>query len=283
MIKKRGLGRGLDALLGEAAFAEPSSSQSLPLNQIEPSRFQPREDINLERLQELADSIKTYGVVQPIVVRPLTDGRYELIAGERRWRAARMAGLTEIPVVVRQLDDRAALALALIENVQREDLNPLEQAEAMRRLLEEFNMTHQQLAAAIGKSRTTITNLLRLLELHPQVKKLLAEGKIEMGHARALLGLDSEEQVVLALKVADGMLTVRATERLVKNLQVKTALPKSARADPDIKRLQDELAALLGARVAIRHHNRGNGQLIISYNDLNQLQGFLERFFRLPT
>ncbi|MCX8049969.1 MAG: ParB/RepB/Spo0J family partition protein [Methylohalobius sp.] len=286
-MKKRGLGRGLDALLGEAAFAEPAFSQSLPLNQIEPSRFQPREDINLERLQELADSIKTYGVVQPIVVRPLTDGRYELIAGERRWRAARMAGLTEIPVVVRQLDDRAALALALIENVQREDLNPLEQAEAMRRLLEEFNMTHQQLAAAIGKSRTTITNLLRLLELHPQVKRLLAEGKIEMGHARALLGLDSEEQVVLALKVADGMLTVRATERLVRNLQVKTALPKSARADPradpDIKRLQDELAALLGARVAIRHHNRGSGQLIISYNDLNQLQGFLERFFRLPT
>lgn len=279
MIKKRGLGRGLDVLLGDAVLAEPiSSPQSLPVDQIEPNRFQPRKDIDLERLRELADSIRVHGVVQPIVVRAFDNGRYELVAGERRWRAARLAGLAEIPVVVRKLDDRAALALALIENIQREDLNPLEQAEAMRRLLEEFAMTHQQLAEAVGKSRTTITNLLRLLDLHPEVKKLLAKGRIEMGHARALLGLAGEKQIELALKVADGMLTVRATEKLVKNLQSGVTSSSSTGVDPDIKRLQDELAALLGTRVTIRHGKQGKGRLVISYNNLDQLEGLLERF-----
>lgn len=259
-LKKRGLGRGLDALLGDAVLAEPTSSpRTLPVDRIEPSRFQPRKDIDLERLRELADSIKAHGVVQPIVVRAGGNDRYELVAGERRWRAARLAGLAEIPVVVRKLDDRAALALALIENIQREDLNPLEQAEAMYRLVGEFDMTHQQLAEAVGKSRTTVTNLLRLLDLHPKVKKLLAENRIEMGHARALLGLAGEKQIEVALKVADGMLTVRATEQLVKNLQSGITTSGSARADPDIKRLQDEFTALLGARVIIRHGKKARG------------------------
>ncbi len=277
-IKKRGLGRGLDALLGDAVLTEPiSSPRTLPVDRIEPSRFQPRKDIDLERLRELADSIKAHGVVQPVVVRVGGNDRYELVAGERRWRAARLAGLTEIPVVVRKLDDRAALALALIENIQREDLNPLEQAEAMHRLLEEFDMTHQQLAEAVGKSRTTITNLLRLLELNPEVKKLLAESRIEMGHARALLGLAGEKQIEVALKVADGMLTVRATEQLVKDLQSGVTASGSARVDPDIRRLQDELTTLLGTRVTIRHSKQGKGRLVISYRDLDQLEGLLER------
>ncbi len=277
-IKKRGLGRGLDALLGGAAIAEASfSPQTLPVDRIEPNRFQPRQEMDLERLKELADSIKTHGVVQPVLVRPKGNDRYELIAGERRWRAARLAGLTEIPVIMRTLDDRAALALALIENIQREDLTPLEQAEAMHRLLEEFGMTHQQLAEAVGKSRTTVTNLLRLLELQPAVRKMLAEGRLEMGHARALLGLAEEKQMAAALKVADGKLTVRATERLVKNLQIGLTLSNSVGDDPDVKRLEEELSALLGLRVTIHHGKRGNGRLVIRYSDLDQLEGLLAR------
>jgi ParB family chromosome partitioning protein len=276
-IKKRGLGRGLDALLGGAIIAEPSfSPQTLPVDRIEPNPFQPRQEIDLERLKELADSIKTYGVVQPVLVRPKDKDRYELIAGERRWRAARLAGLTEIPVVMRELDDRAALALALIENIQREDLTPLEQAQAMHRLLEEFGMTHQQLAEAVGKSRTTVTNLLRLLELQPAVKKMLAEGRLEMGHARALLGLAGEKQMAAALKVADGKLTVRATERLVKHLQAGF-VPSNSGDDPDVRRLEEELSALLGLRVTIRHGKQRNGRVIIRYSDLDQLQGLLAR------
>lgn len=277
-VKKRGLGRGLDALLGDAALTNfDSAPQTLPVDKIEPSRFQPRKAIDLERLQELAESIKTHGLVQPIVVRPTVNERYELIAGERRWRAARLAGLAEIPVVVRKLDDRTALALALIENIQREDLNPLEQAEAMHRLVEEFAMTHQQLAEAIGKSRATVTNLLRLLELHPEVKKLLTESRIEMGHARALLGLAKDQQIEAALKVADGKLTVRATEQLVKKLQRGVTPFGLSQVDPDLKRLQDELTALLGAQVTIRHSKQGKGQLIICYRNLDELEGLLER------
>ena len=273
--KKRGLGRGLDALLGEAALSQAETPQTLPLERIEPGRFQPRRDIDPERLAELAESIRIHGVVQPVVVRPRDDGRYELIAGERRWRASRLAGLTEIPVVVRQLDDRTALALALIENIQREDLNPLEQAEALCRLLEEFDMTHQQLAEAVGKSRTTITNLLRLLELHPEVKRLLAEGRLEMGHARALLGLTGDQQLQVARQVADGRLTVRATEALVKRLQHPRVSPSPP--DPDILRLQEELSSRLGAPVTIRHGRGGKGSLVIRYSDLEQLEGLLSR------
>lgn len=277
-IKKRGLGRGLDALLGDAVSPENHQSpQSLPLNRIEPSRYQPRKDLDLDRLQELADSIKAHGVVQPVVVRSKGPDQYELIAGERRWRAAHIAGLTEIPVVIREMDDRAALAVALIENIQREDLNPLEQAESLCRLLDEFEMTHQQLAEAVGKSRTTITNLLRLLELQPEVKDLLKQGRIEMGHARALLGLVGEKQIQAALKVADGKMTVRATEQLVKNLQQPSQPPKNSKPDPDIERLQNDLSSKLGAAVTIRHSKTGKGKLLINYSNLDQLEGLLER------
>lgn len=277
--KKRGLGRGLNALLGEVSIQEtPTVSQSLPLDRIEPGRFQPRSDIDLESLQELADSIKAHGVVQPVVVRARPSGDYELVAGERRWRASRLAGLSEIPVVVREIDDRTALALALIENIQREDLNPLEQAEGLRRLLEDFEMTHQQLAESVGKSRTTITNLLRLLDLQPEVKQLLQSGRIEMGHARALLGLVGEKQVEIALKVADGKYTVRATEMLVKQIQTQHTDRKAPAPDPDIVRLQDQLSSLLGARVSIRHGKGGKGKVVIDYGDLDQLEGLLERF-----
>jgi len=277
--KKRGLGRGLDALLGEAVLAQQDgTNQTLPLDQIRTGSYQPRRDIDPERLGELAESIRRHGVVQPVVVRPREGGGYELVAGERRWRAARLAGLTEIPAVVRRIDDRTALAVALIENIQREDLNPLEQAEALRRFLEEFDLTHRQLAETLGKSRATISNLLRLLELHPQVKQLLAEGRIEMGHARALLGLTGERQLEVARKVADGKMTVRATEALVKRLQQPGAPSGPADTDPDIRRLQEELSDLLGTRVTIRHSRTGKGRLVIAYDDLEQLEGLLTRF-----
>lgn len=276
--KKRGLGRGLNALLGEAVLTQPdTSNQTLPIDQIQPGSCQPRRDIDPARLGELTESIRSHGVVQPVVVRPRESG-YELVAGERRWRAARLAGLTEIPVVIRRLDDRTALALALIENIQREDLNPLEQAEALCRLLEEFGLTHQQLAETLGKSRATISNLLRLLDLHPQVKQLLAEGRIEMGHARALLGLTGEQQAKVALKVADGKMTVRATEAMVKRLQQPATSGSAPAVDPDVHRLQEELSDRLGTRVVIRHTKEGRGRLVIDYNDLEQLEGLLARF-----
>ncbi len=278
--KKRGLGRGLDALLGEAVLTERDGTQTLPIDQIRAGPCQPRRDIDPERLGELAESIRRHGVVQPVVVRPRGEGGYELVAGERRWRAARLAGLTEIPAVVRRIDDRTALAVALIENIQREDLSPLDQAEALRRLLEEFDLTHRELAETLGKSRATISNLLRLLELQPQVKQLLAEGRIEMGHARALLGLTGERQLEVARKVADGKMTVRATEALVKRLQRHEhgAPNGSADTDPDIRRLQEELSGLLGTRVIIRHGKTGKGRLVIAYDDLEQLEGLLTRF-----
>jgi len=278
--KKRGLGRGLNALLGDVSIQDPQQavSQTLPLDQIEPGPFQPRRDIDLQSLQELADSIRAHGVVQPVVVRARASGDYELVAGERRWRASRLAGLNEIPVVIREVDDRTALAMALIENIQREDLNPLEQAEGLRRLLEDFEMTHQQLAESVGKSRTTITNLLRLLDLQPEVKRLLETGKIEMGHARALLGLVGDKQVEVALKVAEGKLTVRDTELLVKRLQNQVPGKAPPVLDPDVCRLQERLSSLLGARVTIRHGKGGKGRVVINYNDLDQLEGLLERF-----
>ncbi len=278
--KKRGLGRGLNALLGDVSIQDPQQavSQTLPLDQIEPGPFQPRRDIDLQSLQELADSIRAHGVVQPVVVRARASGDYELVAGERRWRASRLAGLNEIPVVIREVDDRTALAMALIENIQREDLNPLEQAEGLRRLLEDFEMTHQQLAESVGKSRTTITNLLRLLDLQPEVKQLLETGKIEMGHARALLGLVGDKQVEVALKVAEGKLTVRDTELLVKRLQNQVPGKAPPVLDPDVGRLQERLSSLLGARVTIRHGKGGKGRVVINYNDLDQLEGLLERF-----
>jgi ParB family chromosome partitioning protein len=284
-IKKRGLSRGLDALLGEVSIARaeiaPSSVpshalQTLPVEFLQRGKYQPRRDINPEKLQELADSIKAQGVIQPVVVRRLDSEKYEIVAGERRWRAAQLAGLHEVPVVVKEIDDRTAMAVALIENIQREDLNPLEEAEALARLLDEFGMTHQQIADAVGKSRATVTNLLRLLDLHPEVKKLLLNRHIEMGHARALLGLEGQRQVAAAYKIDKEGLTVRAAERLVRELQSPAATTEKVKIiDRDTLRLQEDLTSRLGAKVLIDHRKNGAGKLIIAYSSLEELDGII--------
>jgi len=291
--KKRGLGRGLDALLGgNLSEQEPSSADSgsaannttnlasLPVDLIQRGRFQPRRDFDPDSLRELADSIAAQGVVQPIVVRPIGEGRYEIIAGERRWRASQQAGLDEIPVVIRDVPDQAAMAMGLIENIQRDDLNPLEEAHALHRLLNEFELTHQQIAQAVGKSRTTVTNLLRLLELNEDVKKLIETGRIEMGHARALLGLKDQAQSDAARQVAQKGLSVRETERLVRRLQgqdqEQSVRKREPKEDPDVRRLQDDLCERLGAQVNIQQRAGGKGKLVIAYNTLDELEGILE-------
>lgn len=275
---KRGLGRGLDALLGDISIAEEKKQhlQSLPIESMQRGKYQPRKDLNPEKLQELADSIKAQGVIQPIIVRKISFEKYEIVAGERRWRASQLAGLTQIPVVIKEIDDRTAMAMALIENIQREDLNPLEEAEALKRLLDEFEMTHQLIAEAIGKSRTTVTNLLRLMDLHPDVKKLLLSNHLEMGHARALLSLEGSKQVALANKVIKEGLTVRATERLVKESHADPKNQKIKLIDNDTVKLQDELTGKLGAKVTIDHKENGSGKLVITYTSLDELDGIIE-------
>ena len=285
--KKRGLGRGLDALLGvghperHAAETPAGGVTTLPVDLIQRGRFQPRRDFNAESLRELADSIRVQGVVQPVVVRPLGEGRYELIAGERRWRAAQMAELHEIPAVVRDVPDQAAMAMGLIENIQRDDLSPLEEAGALQRLLDEFGLTHQEIAQAVGKSRATVSNLLRLLELNDDVKAALEARQLEMGHARALLGLRGPPQSEAARVVVHRGLSVRETEALVRRLLERAEEPEEARRetrlDPDIRRLQDNLCERLGARVEIRHAKTGKGRLVISYGSLDELDGILDR------
>jgi len=273
---KRGLGRGLDALLGDVSVKEEKHHlHTLPIEYMQRGKYQPRKDINPEKLQELSDSIKAQGIIQPIVVRQIAHEKYEIVAGERRWRAAQLAGLSQVPVVIKEIDDRAAMAIALIENIQREDLNPLEEAEALRRLLDEFEMTHQQIAEAIGKSRTTVTNLLRLLDLHPDVKKLLLNNQLEMGHARALLSLDGLKQVAIANKVVKEGLTVRAAERLVKESHADPKIQKIKVIDNDTLRLQDDLTAKLGAKVIIDHKENGSGKLVIAYSSLEELDGII--------
>lgn len=276
---KRGLGRGLDALLGDVSAAKETTnpSHTLPIEYLQRGKFQPRKDMNPEKLQELADSIKAQGVIQPIVVRKIGQDKYEIVAGERRWRASQLAGLQQIPVVIKDIDDRATMAIALIENIQRQDLNPLEEAEALRRLLDEFTMTHQQIADAVGKSRVTVTNLLRLMDLHPEVKKLLINGQLEMGHARALLTLDAAKQIAAAQKIAREGLTVRAAEKLVKDAQTESKPQKIKTIDNDTLRLQDELTAKLGAKVIIEHKDNGAGKLVIAYASLEELDGILEQ------
>jgi ParB family chromosome partitioning protein len=291
VTKKRGLGRGLDALLGglreeveleEEPVAEPAHQvpAKLPIDLIRRGRYQPRRDFDSERLRELADSIAAQGVIQPIVVRPVDDGQYEIIAGERRWRAAQLAGLSDIPVVVKEATEQEAMAIGLIENIQRHDLNPLEEAGALHRLLGEFGLTHQQVAQAVGKSRVTITNLLRLLELAADTKGLLEAGSLEMGHARALLGLKGGAQSEAARQVVSRGLSVRETERLVRRLQQRedaTTPPPEAlpRQDPDVRRLQEDLSERLGARVEIQSSPKGGGKLLISYGNLDELDGIL--------
>ncbi len=299
-IRKKGLGRGLDALLGglndggsatlDAAALTPASGgetgetdgrlAKLPLDLIERGRYQPRRDFDPDALRELADSIAAQGVIQPVVVRALEAGRYELLAGERRWRAAQQAGLSEIPVVIRQADEQAAMAIALIENIQRADLNPLEEATALQRLLGELGLTHAQVAEAIGKSRATVTNLLRLLELNDDVKRALERGQLEMGHARALLGLKGPQQSNAAAQVSSRGLSVRETERLVRQLQQEgeghpAAARRPSSIDPDVRRLQDDLADRLGAKVQIQPGNSGGGRLVIAYHSLDELDGIL--------
>ena len=275
-LQKRGLGRGLDALLGDVSVKEDKQQlQTLPIEYMQRGKYQPRKDIDPEKLQELADSIKAQGVIQPVVVRKIDLEKYEIIAGERRWRAAQLAGLQQLPVVIKNIDDRAAMAVALIENIQREDLNPLEEAEALKRLLDEFAMTHQQVADAVGKSRATVTNLLRLMDLHPDVKKLLLNRQLEMGHARALLSLDGQRQVAIANKIVKEGLTVRDAERLVKEAQTEPKMAKPRIIDKDTLRLQEELTAKLGAKVSIDHKENGTGKLVISYSSLEELDGIL--------
>mgnify|MGYP005840882831 CR=1 FL=1 len=282
--RRRGLGRGLDALLGggeEAGEgAERGELRRLPVDLLERGRFQPRTEFDPEAMQELADSIRAQGVVQPIVVRPLTEGRYEIVAGERRWRAAALAGLGEIPALVREIADEAAVAVALIENIQREDLNPLEEASALHRLTGEFGMTHQAVAEAVGRSRAAVSNLLRLLELAPEVKQWVNERRLEMGHARALLALEPEHQVAAARQVVSRGLSVRETEKLVRRwLAGGAERPPPPRPDPDLQRLQERLSERLGATVQIRQDpkGRGRGRLEIRYSSLDQLDGILER------
>jgi ParB family chromosome partitioning protein len=283
--KKRGLGRGLDALLGSSAAPDRGEDadgdlRNLPIDVIQRGRYQPRLDMHPDTLQELADSIRAQGVVQPIVVRPVGEpGRYEIIAGERRWRASQLAGLHEIPAVVRDVPDRAAIAMALIENIQREELNPMEEAQALQRLISEFEMTHQQAAEAVGRSRTAVTNLLRLLSLSEDVKRLVENGDLEMGHARALLTLPNEQQSQTARTVVGKGLSVRETERLVKRLQNQPDPDKreAPKVDPDIRRLEQDVSERLGAKVAIQHGRTGKGKLVIHYTSLDELDGVLER------
>ncbi len=284
-VKKRGLGRGLDALLGgtsvtsleeQAQKADSREFQYLPLDLIQRGKYQPRRDMDPAALEELAQSIKAQGVMQPIVVRPIANGRFEIIAGERRWRATQQAGLDTIPAMVREVPDQAAIAMALIENIQREDLNPIEEAVALQRLQQEFQLTQQQVAEAVGKSRVTITNLLRLIALPEEIKILLSHGDLEMGHARALLGLQSAQQVEGARHVVARGLTVRQTEALVRQwLNTQEQPVVESKVDPDISRLEQRLAEKLGAAVQIKHGQKGRGQLVIKYSSLDELQGVL--------
>ena len=282
--KKRGLGeRGLGALLaGSRVNLDPELKdhdgelREVPIDLIQRGRFQPRRDMDPAALQELADSIRQQGVMQPVVVRPIAEGRYELIAGERRWRATQMAGLDSIPAIIRDVPDEAAIAMALIENIQREDLNPIEEAIALQRLQQEFELTQQQVADAVGKSRVSITNLLRLMSLPEDVKLMLERGDLEMGHARALLGLPAEQQTVAARQVVAKGLTVRQTEALVRQWLSPKRDATQQRTNPDIERLQQDLGERLGAEVKLQHGARGKGRLVISYSSLDELDGILE-------
>ena len=284
------MGRGLDALLGGAQGAAGEPAPEMPagsapaliaLDLIQRGRFQPRRHFDEDKLRELADSIAAQGVVQPVVVRPIDANKYELVAGERRWRAAQLAGLGDIPAVVREVDDKSAMAMGLIENIQRDDLNPLEEAQALHRLLEEFDLTHQQIAQAVGKSRTTVTNLMRLLELNPDVKKLVDKRELEMGHARALMALQGEEQSHTAAMVVKKGLSVRETEALVRKLKQAAAEPAKPAAgnplenDPDVRRMLQGLTEKLGAQVQLKHSANGKGKLTISYNSLDELEGIM--------
>ncbi|WP_042147729.1 MULTISPECIES: ParB/RepB/Spo0J family partition protein [unclassified Pseudoalteromonas] len=293
--KKRGLGRGLDALLTSSKPAvaktaqtsidpveitqnlEKSELKKLPIEFIKPGKYQPRKDMSEQALEDLACSIRSQGVIQPIVVRELSTDSYEIIAGERRWRAAQLASLEVVPCLIKNVPDEAAVAIALIENIQREDLNAMEEAVALDRLQNEFELTHQQVADAVGKSRTTVTNLMRLNNLNEDVKKLLEHGDLEMGHARCLLALEGSLQSDTARTVVAKVLTVRETEKLVKSVLDPASRKETTEKDPDVKQLEQQLAENLGAKVDISYNKKGKGKLVISYTDLAELDGILEK------
>jgi ParB family chromosome partitioning protein len=290
-VKKTGLGRGLDALLGgnlKAVSAPADLSREglthIAISSLQPGKYQPRRDMKTDRLAELADSIRAQGVIQPIVVRQLAGGRYEIIAGERRWRAAQLAELRDVPVVIRDVDDRSVIAMALIENIQREDLNPLEEAGSLHRLIDEFDLTHQQAADAVGRSRAAVSNLLRLLELPEAIRKLLEAGQLEMGHARALLTLPAPQAIALAQLAAIEQLSVREVERRAQQAgKNKPAAKKHAAASPsnaDIEALEREIGEHLGAKVQVSHTKKGNGTLTIHYHGLDTLDGILDKLRR---
>lgn len=280
--KRRGLGRGFEALMGASAevlkpdISEGDRLTQLPLDKIRRGHYQPRVHFDAEALQTLADSIRAQGVLQPIVVRPVGD-EYELIAGERRWRAAQLAELQQIPAIVKQLPDEVVAAVTLIENIQREDLNPLEEANAFQRLISEFGMTHQRVSEAVGRSRAAVTNLLRLLELSEEVKKLVDGGQLSMGHARALLGLPAHVQQQLAREIIARDLSVRETEKRVRAAQTPAKSKTGKRADPDITRLEQELSDRFGARVQIDHSGSGKGKLVFHYKSSDEFEGILKK------
>lgn len=290
MVKLKGLGRGLDALLsGNVPLLENDLPNSLALDAMQPGKYQPRTHMDQAALEALAESIRSQGLLQPILVRPLGQERYEIIAGERRWRAARLAGLDQVPVLVRAIPDEATLAVALIENIQRENLNAIEEAVGLKRLVEEFGLTHEQTAKAVGRSRAAVSNLLRLLDLEPSVRTLLSDGALDMGHARALLGLPISEQPAAALEVVDRSLNVRATEQMVqRRLSVPLAdkgdtppaesekeLAKNSHSDADVRHLEQDLSDRLGTEVRIKSKNKGGGELVLRFHDLDQLDGLI--------
>ncbi|MDV6342901.1 ParB/RepB/Spo0J family partition protein [Nitrosomonas sp. Is24] len=279
MTKQKGLGRGLDALLsgdGNAALAE-DSLQNIEIAKLQPGKYQPRTNMDQVALAELAESIKAQGVMQPILVRPISDDRFEIIAGERRWRAAQLAGLTEVPALIRKVADESALAMSLIENIQRENLNPLEEAMGIQRLINEFGMTHQTAGEALGNSRSTISNLLRLLNLSAPVQELMMQGKIDMGHGRALLSLAPVQQIKIANVIVQKQLSVRETERIVNQIEHPTP-KKVQKQDRDLLRLQENISERLGAQVAIKPKKNGQGNIVIHYTSLDQLDDILSKF-----
>jgi ParB family transcriptional regulator, chromosome partitioning protein len=277
----KGLGRGLDALLAKDEEPGGEALKTLKLDELQPGKYQPRTRMDQASLDELASSLKQQGVMQPILARALGKGRYEIIAGERRWRAAKIAGLREIPVVIREVPDSAALAMSLIENIQREDLNPLEEAAGIHRLISEFKMTHMEAAEAVGRSRAATTNLLRLLKLPQNIQALLYDGKLDMGHARALLGLEGPRQEQMARQVAERGLSVRQTEQLVNDtLNPKPKKSRKLKTNRDIQRFEDELSEKFGTKVEIKPGKKGSGKLIISYSNNEHLDDLLSKFKR---
>ena len=280
-MKLKGLGRGLDALLAGNEAQNREQQRSLPVTNLQPGKYQPRTQMDGASLEELAASIRAQGLMQPILVRPiggsLGDDRFEIVAGERRWRAAQMAGLSEVPALIREIPDESALAMALIENIQRENLNPLEEAQGLQRLIDEFSMTHQEAADAVGRSRPAASNLLRLLQLVPPVQELLMRGEIDMGHARALLPLSGALQIQLAQRVVQKGLSVRDTERLVQHALKPPRPIQENKPDRDVLRLQEELSDVLGANVEIRTNKKGAGAIRIDFGNLDQLEGILQK------